>query len=61
MPATAARRRPASCCACRGRLQDFSVTAVGKDDKLEMALKAAYAANKYNVVATMGQSGKVRW
>lgn len=38
---------------------DFSVTAVGKDDKLEMALKAAYAANKYNVVATMGQSGKL--
>lgn len=41
-------------------LQEFTVNAVGKDDKLEMALKGAYAANKYSVTATLAQSGKVR-
>lgn len=41
-------------------LQDFTVNAVGKDDKLDMALKGAYAANKYSVVATLAQTGKVR-
>jgi hypothetical protein len=36
------------------------VNAVGKDDKLEMALKGAYAAKNYSVVTTLAQSGKVR-
>ena len=36
------------------------MNAVGKDDKLDMALKGAYAANKYSVTATLAQSGKVR-
>lgn len=40
-------------------LQDFTVNAVGKDDKLDMALKGAYSANKYSVVATLAQTGKV--
>lgn len=35
------------------------MNAVGKDDKLDMALKGAYAANKYSVVATLSQTGKV--
>jgi hypothetical protein len=38
---------------------EFTVNAVGKDDKLDMALKGAYAANKYNVTATLAQSGKL--
>lgn len=38
---------------------EFTVNAVGKDDKLEMALKGAYAANKYSVTATLAQSGKL--
>ena len=49
-----ASRRPAPL-----HRQEFTVNAVGKDDKLDMALKTAYAANKYNVVATLAQSGKV--
>lgn len=36
------------------------MAAVGKDDKLEMALKGAYAADKYTVSAMLAQSGKVR-
>ncbi len=36
------------------------MSAVGKDDKLDMALKGAYAANKYSVTASLAQSGKVR-
>ena len=36
------------------------MNAVGKDDKLEMALKGAYAAKNYSVVTTLAQSGKVR-
>lgn len=36
------------------------MNAVGKDDKLDMALKGAYTANKYSVTATLAQSGKVR-
>ncbi len=33
---------------------------MGKDDKLDMALKGSYAAAKYSVVAILAQSGKVR-
>ena len=33
--------------------------AVGKDDKLEMSLKAAYSAAKSSYVASLAQSGKV--
>lgn len=42
------------------RLQEFNVVATGKEDKLDMQLKAAYAAQNYSLVATMMQSGKVR-
>lgn len=50
--------RPA--CACFGA-QEFNITAVGKDDKLDMALKGSYVAAKYTVVASLAQSGKVCW
>lgn len=36
------------------------MNAVGKGDKLDMALKGAYNADKYSVIATLGQAGKVR-
>ncbi|KAL4434099.1 hypothetical protein ABPG75_000540 [Micractinium tetrahymenae] len=39
---------------------EFAITAVGKDDKLDMALKGSYAAAKYSVVATLAQSGKLQ-
>jgi hypothetical protein len=41
-------------------MQEFTVNAVGKGDKLDMALKGAYNADKYSVIATLGQAGKVR-
>lgn len=41
-------------------MQEFTVNAVGKDDKLEMALKGAYSAKNYSVITTLAQSGKVR-
>lgn len=34
---------------------------MGKDDKLDMALKGSYVAAKYTVVASLAQSGKVCW
>lgn len=39
---------------------EFNISAVGKDDKLDMALKGSYAAAKYSVVATLAQSGKLQ-
>ncbi|PSC73090.1 voltage-dependent anion-selective channel [Micractinium conductrix] len=38
---------------------EFNVVATGKEDKLDMQLKAAYAAQNYSLVATMMQSGKL--
>lgn len=38
---------------------EFTVNAVGKDDKLEMALKGAYSAKNYSVITTLAQSGKL--
>lgn len=54
-----AGRTSAAVCALPGE-QEFNISAVGKDDKLDMALKGSYAAAKYSVVATLAQSGKVR-
>eukprot|EP00887_Chlorella_sp_A99_P003521 scaffold7.g3521.t1 len=38
---------------------NFAVSAVNKDDKLDLGLKATYAAPKYNLLATVSQAGKL--
>lgn len=38
---------------------EFNVSAVGKEDKVEMALKGTYVGPKYTVVSTLAQSGKL--
>lgn len=41
-------------------MQEFAVTTVKKDDKVEAALKAAYKTKKYGVTGTFGSAGLVR-
>ena len=40
-------------------LQEFAVTTVKKDEKVEAALKAAYKTKKYGVTGTFGSAGLV--
>ena len=40
-------------------LQEFAVTTIKKDEKVEAALKAAYKTKKYGVTGTFGSAGLV--
>ena len=41
-------------------LQEFAVTTVKKDEKVEAALKAAYKTKKYGLTGTFGSAGLVK-
>ena len=42
-------------------VQTFAVTALQRDNALDMALKTTYTAPKYSLIGTISQAGKVCW